>query len=181
MNRIFEPKGYFTVPDGTDVSAFLNASDSTQDLLPGGAIGDMSIASGRIEPGVESWIHCLPLLAQVTYVVSGHLTVRMRDPGDREPYRLELVRGQAAVTRPGTFLQLQNEGDIAAEVLYIVSPSFVFEKEGEDILYDDAVLVAQSWDEPAATNSSNEIMKTAHELRARRAKAKRRLAARKRS
>jgi hypothetical protein len=37
MNRVFQPRGYFTVPDGTAVSAFLNATDATQDDVPWGA------------------------------------------------------------------------------------------------------------------------------------------------
>jgi hypothetical protein len=34
MKRVFEPRGFFTVPDGTDVSPFLNATDSKQPHVP---------------------------------------------------------------------------------------------------------------------------------------------------
>ncbi len=36
MNRVFEARGYFTVPDGTEVSPFLNASDVMQKDVPWG-------------------------------------------------------------------------------------------------------------------------------------------------
>lgn len=51
MNRIFEPGGYIVVPDGTEVSPFLNASDLNQQNVPWGALGEMSIAAGRGRPG----------------------------------------------------------------------------------------------------------------------------------
>ena len=37
MNRVFSARGFFTVPDGTDVSPFLNATDVMQDDVPGRA------------------------------------------------------------------------------------------------------------------------------------------------
>src|SRR5687767_3405570 len=114
MNRRFEPRGYFTVPDGTHVSAFLNSTDVTQNDVPWNALGDMSIASGRIGPGVVSWIHAHPALTQVTYVVSGALTVHMKRPDETSAYPLTLSRGQAVVTPPGTFFQLDNPGEETA-------------------------------------------------------------------
>ena|SRR5215831_1455865 len=99
MNRIFEPKGFFTVPDGTDVSPFLNATDTNQSDVPWGALGDVSIAAGRLKPGIVLWIHCHPVLVLVTYVVSGSLTVHMKGPEDLEPYRLDLHKGQAALCK----------------------------------------------------------------------------------
>jgi hypothetical protein len=48
MNRIFTAGHYFTVPDGTDVSPFLNATACEQSDLAWGALGDMSIAAGRL-------------------------------------------------------------------------------------------------------------------------------------
>jgi len=176
---MFEPRGYFTVPDGTEVSPFLNATDTNQSDVPWDALGDMSIAAGRIKPGVTSWIHCHPVLVQVTYVVSGQLTVHMKGPGDASPYRRDLQKGQAVVTSPDTWFQLQNSGTVPAEVLYIVSPTYVFEMEGDKIAHDDAVLVAKSWDEPAAKQAVSATAAAAHEARARRAEAMRRLARRK--
>lgn len=178
-NRTFEPRGYFTVPDGTDVSPFLNATDTQQTDVPWDALGDMSIASGRINPGVVSWIHYHPVLTQVTYVVSGRLVVLMRGARDPAPYSLELENGQAAITGPGTFFQVRNASYDVVEVLYIASPAYIFEIEGGRVLHDDAVLVAKSWEElpssgvPAAHPTTNEAWT------ARRAEAKRRLAKRK--
>lgn len=176
MNQIFEPRGFFTVPDGTDVSPFLNATDTNQSEVPWGALGDMSIAAGRINPGVVSWIHCHPVLVQVTYVVSGLLTVHMRGPGDHEPYRLDLHKGQAALTGPGTWFQLQNSGKTQAEVLYIVSPAYVFEMQGDRIVHDDAVLVAKSWGDAAGIKFVGATAEATCEARANRAEAWRRLA-----
>ena len=150
MNRIFEPRGYFKVPDGTYVSAFLNATDTTQDDVPCGALGHVSIAAGRIEPKVHSWVHVHPVVTQVTFVLAGTLTVRMKDPGNGEPYTLPLPAGQAVVVQPGALFQLRNDSDAVAEVLYIVSPSYVFEEESGKIRYDDALLAARTWEELGA-------------------------------
>jgi len=147
MNRVFEPSGYFPVPDGTEVSAFLNGTDVTQNDVPWNALGAMSIASGRIGPGVVSWIHAHPVLTQVTYVVTGALTVRMKGPNEIRPYSLTLHRGQAVLTPPGTFFQLDNQREESAEVLYLTSPSYVFDMDGDEVAYDDAVLIARSWAE----------------------------------
>jgi mannose-6-phosphate isomerase-like protein (cupin superfamily) len=133
MNHVFTPRGYFTVPDGTEVCSFLNATDVTESDVPWGALGEMSIATGRIGPKVHSWVHIHPAVTQVTYVYSGGLTVRMRDASSPEPYDLELRPGQAVVSEPGTLFQLRNDSDAAAEVLYIVSPSYVFEMEGGEV------------------------------------------------
>lgn len=147
MDRVFEPRGWFTVPDGTDVSAFLTATDETQTDIPWGALGDMSIAAGRIGAGVHSWVHVHVLVTQVTYVVSGELTIRMRDPGTTGHYDLPLRAGQATVAAPGTLYQLRNDHAVDAQVLYIVSPSYVFELVNGEVGYDDASLVAERWED----------------------------------
>jgi mannose-6-phosphate isomerase-like protein (cupin superfamily) len=147
MNRVFEPCSYFTVRDGTDVSAFLNANDVNQSDLPYGSLSGFSIAAGRIGAHKRSWIHMHPVVTQVTYVVSGNLVFRMKGPEDSNTYPLETKAGQAVVTRPGTLFQLQNQSSTPANVLYIVSPPYVFEMEGDRVVYDDAILVARSWEE----------------------------------
>jgi mannose-6-phosphate isomerase-like protein (cupin superfamily) len=146
MNRVFTATDYFIVPDGTDVSPFLNATDSKQPNVPWGALGDMSIAAGRIKPGTVSWIHMLPVSSQVTYLVSGRLHIKMKDDRSPHPYELELRPGDAVLNTPGTLFQLRNSGSDPAQVLYIVSPSFVFEKDDGVVLYNDAVLVAETWE-----------------------------------
>jgi hypothetical protein len=60
MNRVFLPRDFFTVPDGTDVSAFLNATDLTQDV-PWGALGEMSIAAGCVRPRPTRGCTFIPL------------------------------------------------------------------------------------------------------------------------
>ncbi|KRB36153.1 cupin domain-containing protein [Microbacterium sp. Root180] len=146
MNRVFEASGYFTVPDGTDVSAFLNATDATERDLPWDALGELSIASGRVPAGVHSWVHVHPVVTQVTYVLSGRLTIRMKDEAAAFSDNT-LGPGQAVLTRPGTLYQLRNDAEVDAHVLYIVTPSYVFHMDGDEILYDDAVLVARTWEE----------------------------------
>jgi hypothetical protein len=37
-------------------------------------------------------------------------------------------------------------------VLYIVSPSYLFDKQGDQIIYDDAVVFDEDWQELAAQN-----------------------------
>ena len=178
MNRIFEARGYFAVPDGTEVSPFLNPTDSNQADVPWGALDDMSIAAGRINPGAASWVHRHPVVTSVTFVVAGSLTLHMKGARDLVPYTLNLTRGQAAVTERGTMLQLQNTSDGAAEVLYICSPAYVFDEEDGYLSYDDAVLVAKTWDElPTVKDAKEEI--SLYEARALRAEATRRLAKRK--
>ena len=34
MNKVFKPIGFSTVPDGTDVSPFLNATDTMEQGVP---------------------------------------------------------------------------------------------------------------------------------------------------
>jgi mannose-6-phosphate isomerase-like protein (cupin superfamily) len=176
MNRIFKPRGYFTVPDGTDVSPFLNASDVTQNDIPWGILGDMSVASGRIAPKTQSWVHTHLIVTQVTYVVSGHLSVRMRGAGESLSYNLPLQAGQAAVTEPGALFQLRNDSTEAAEVLYIVSPTYIFEMDGDRVTYDDATLVARTWEE---LETSGYAPPSSEKANAARAEALRRLAMRK--
>jgi hypothetical protein len=56
VNRVFQPRRFFKVPDGTQVSAFLNATDSSQIDIPKNALRDVSVAAGKIGPGVHSWV-----------------------------------------------------------------------------------------------------------------------------
>ena len=48
MNKVFKAERFFTVPDGTDVGPFLNASDTNQKGVPWGALNEVTIAAGRI-------------------------------------------------------------------------------------------------------------------------------------
>jgi mannose-6-phosphate isomerase-like protein (cupin superfamily) len=178
MNRVFQTRGYFAVPDGTEVSPFLNATDSMQKDLPWGVLGDVSIASGRIAPHSESWIHVHPVVTQVTYVLSGQLHIHMRDPGGKDVYELGLASGEAVVTQPGTLFQLRNSSDAPSHVLYVVSPTYVFEMNNGKVIYDDAVLVAKTWGE-IDDNMIERLSADAYEVTAKRGVSLRRLAAQK--
>jgi mannose-6-phosphate isomerase-like protein (cupin superfamily) len=147
MKKIFRPKEFTAVADGTQVSAFLNATDTTPRDEPTAELDQISIAAGRIAPGVKSWIHTHPALTQVTYVVTGTLTVTMKDPREPEPYQLDIPAGSTVVSEPGTLLQLHNETSHEIEVLYIASPPYVLETDpyGE-VVHEDSILVAQDWD-----------------------------------
>lgn len=179
MKRIFPPLGYFTIPDGTDVSPFLDATDVQQSDVPWDALGDVSIAAGRISPNVRSWIHVHHVVTQVTYLLAGTLTVRMKDASAAEPYDLRLQPGQAVVTQPRTLFQLRNDGNTVAEVLYIVSPSYVFEMDGGRVRYDDASMVARTWEEVSASGDIPALRVTPYEARASREESTRRLAVQK--
>ncbi|HEY5912869.1 MAG TPA: cupin domain-containing protein [Verrucomicrobiae bacterium] len=180
MKHVYRARGYFTVPDGTKVSPFLNATDAMQMDVPWGALGEMSVASGIIDPGRSSWIHVHPAVAQITYVISGILTVWMKGVNDSKPYSLKLTPGNAAISAPGELFQLANNTKRRAAVLYIVSPSYVFEMVGKKVIHDDSILVARAWRELSACKYDVPALKVSkYEAVARRAESKRRLACRK--
>ncbi|MDH3642954.1 MAG: hypothetical protein OES38_12710 [Gammaproteobacteria bacterium] len=174
MKRIFHPDNFTTVPDGTEVSAFINPTDSVTGSWVEHLPESVSVAAGRIAPETLSWIHVLPLVTQITYVVAGNLTARMSKPGEDEPYALEVPAGAAIVTEPGTLLQLGNETEEPLAVLYIVSPSYVFETDAEDrVVYDDAILMAEDWKSLSHDDPDGYAIE---DVRARRADARARLA-----
>lgn len=179
MKRIFRPASFSPARDGTEVSGFLNPTDSTSSGLPWGLLDGMSIAAGRIAPRTRSWIHVHPAVTQVTYVVAGSLSATMQHPDEPEPYRLAVPAGSAVVTEPGTLLQLCNDTGAMLELLYIVSPPYVLEVGADaQVRHDDAVLVARDWNELDAVDwhplSSEAGKRTA---RRRRARALKRMAA----
>lgn len=141
LKRVFRPGAFVPAPDGTEVDAFLNpADDAGAGPLPTIPEG-LGVAAGRIRAGVTSAIHAHPVVTQVTYVVSGRLTVRMRDTDDPEPHELEAEAGEAFVTEPGTPLQLSNDTDEDVRVLYVTSPAYVRVVEDGRTVYDDAELL----------------------------------------
>lgn len=178
MSRSYRPRDYFQLPDGTRLSAFLNATDTTRTDIPWNLPGDVSIASGLIEPKVESWVHLHPVVTQTTYVVSGEVRVRVKTATDERPRQVEVGAGQAVVAQPGTLFQITNPGDSPASVLYIASPSYVFELDSDgNLAYDDAVLIAQTWDElERAGYDIPAVNMTPYEAQARRLESTRRIA-----
>lgn len=149
MNRIFTASEGFVVPDGTIVHSVLDAAALGREA--GEWAEAMSLAVGCIPPHTASKIHLHPVVTQATWVISGRLTVTMKDSASDAPYALDLVAEQAALALPGTFFQLINRSDVECRVLYIVVPAFVYEVgAGGEVLYNDALVFDLSWDELAA-------------------------------
>ena len=96
---------------------------------------------------MTSAIHVHPVVTQVTYVVSGRLTVRMRGPDDAEPNESVAEPGAAIVTEPGIPVQLANRTDEDIHVLYVTSPAYVSVRDDGRSVYDDAILL-EGWSAP---------------------------------
>ncbi len=145
MNRIFHMTNPIIVPDGTIVNGFMNALDNTSNL-EFDLLDSLSIAGGILAPHALSKIQILPLVTQNTFVLRGHLTVKMKDAHENTHYTLNLAFQQAALTKPGTFLQLINDTDETCELLYIITPSYVFELRDDKVQYDDSVVFDENWE-----------------------------------
>ena len=146
MNYVFKIKNEIIVPDGTKVYPFLNPRDS-ESHLPWDLSGDVSLAVGEIAPHSQSKIHIHPLVTLITWVISGMLQIKMKEPESADPYIVTLNAQEAALTKTQTFLQHINTADELCRVLYIVSPAYVFLKEAnETLVYDDAVVTDLDWD-----------------------------------
>ena len=149
MNKIFSAGEGFPVPDGTVVHSVLYPAALSRGT--GEWVEDVSLALGHIPPHTISKIHLHPVVGQVTWVLSGELTVKMKDPRADVPYTLDVSGEQAVITRPGTFFQLVNRSDADCRVLYIVTPAFVFETDaGGKVVYNDALVLDHEWDDLAA-------------------------------
>ena len=146
MNRVFMIPPPFQVSDGTLVAPFLNARDCMSglsfNLLEG-----VSLASGIINPRVKSKIQIMPHVTQITYVLGGLLEVRMKGKDDDVPYSKSVRAREAVITEAGAFLQLINNTDQPCEVLYIVSPAYLFEMTDHEIAYDDSLVLDESWND----------------------------------
>lgn len=163
MNHLFECKnpkegnGFFEVPDLTLLNAFLNPLDTTSGLPPGMFQG-LAIAAGQIDPGVVGNIAIAPYISEITLLLEGELEFHMMNPHMDEDRYTKILRkpedgggpgftSAAVLMLPGTFFQLDNsKGSEPARVLYISTPSYVFEPgaNGEPI-YDDAIQIGNDW------------------------------------
>ena len=145
LEGALKPGGFIPALDGTEVDAFLNATDGAPGgVLGSGALGDVSVAVGRLAPGVRSAIHAHPVVTQLTYVLAGQLATRTQDAQDAPPREVFVNPGEALLTEPGALLELRNDGDEDVRVLYIVTPSYVVERDGDRVIYEDAVLL-EDW------------------------------------
>jgi mannose-6-phosphate isomerase-like protein (cupin superfamily) len=137
VERVFRIGQEIAVPDGTRVMSLFDASEA----------GPFSIAAGELAPGTRSRVHVLPRSAQVTFVLSGRLTVRMRGAADLGPYTLRLGPHEACLTLPGERLQLENGTDTPVRVLYVVAPPYRAETDAAgNVTREDAVLL-DGWDQ----------------------------------
>ena len=157
MNRIFKKTNYIDPKktDGTKIFPFLNPKDN-QSGLPFDLFDGFSIAAGEIEHGKPSKVHFHPFLTQVTLVTDGTLVVRMKETSKdtllftSPPYELTVYKEQAILTPPKTFLQLTNPQKGPCKVLYITGPEYLFLMEGKKIIYDDAIILDETWEQLAA-------------------------------
>ena len=144
LDGALKPGGFIPALDGTEVDAFLNATDGVPGAFGRGALGDVSVAVGRLAPSVRSAIHAHPVVTQLTYVVAGQLTTRTQDAQDAPPREVIVNVGEALLTEPGNLLELRNDGDEEVRTLYIVTPTYVVERHGDSVIYEDAVLL-EDW------------------------------------
>ena len=87
-------------------------------------------------------------------VLDGRLDVRIRDDSQTEPYVLHLAQHQAALVRPGAFLQLINTSAFPCRTLYVVGPTYVFEVDDDgQVVYEDAITLDESWEDLTKVNS----------------------------
>lgn len=147
MNKIFKASGFFNVPDGTKVASLFNSTDVSGNIA--GPKEGISVAIGEIDPGTKSKIHVHPLVSQVTFVLDGAISIYMKDSTASEKYKLELKKDEAVMTEEGTFFQLINESDEICRVMYIVTPEFLFETADKKVVYNDAVVLEEDWEELA--------------------------------
>lgn len=78
---------YFYIPDGTLLAPYFNPRDSMSDL-PFDLVDGFSVASGIIKPGVESIIHYHPHVAQLYFVLSRELLIKIKDSSRDDLYEV---------------------------------------------------------------------------------------------
>ena len=145
--KLFQAARGFRVADETYVCLCLNTNDAKSGL-PQGLLDAFSLEVGEIEPGCASRIHVHVVFTEVTVVLDGRREVRLRDETAPDPYETQLAQHQAALVRPGAFLQLINGSRFTCRTLYIVGPSYVFDMDHEGrVPYEDAIVMDEYWDE----------------------------------
>lgn len=146
MDRIYRIEQGVVVPDGTTVYEIIGPIQSKLAHLP--IIEAESLAYGELDPGEKSHVHVHPIITHLTWVVSGTLTVGMKDVANPDMYYLEVNERETVLTEPGTFFQLLNNSGKQCQVLYIVAPAFIYEVDQEGkVLYNDQIVLDLSWDE----------------------------------
>ena len=148
MNKIFDADTGVVVPDGTEVFEIFGPGTLAR---KGFEVRDeQSLALGVLPAGIRSKVHVHPIVTHLTYVLSGTLTVKMKDASTHAPYTLQVQQGQSVFTAPGTFFQLINDSASVCRVLYIVGPAFVFALNNDgSIFYNDQIVPDLSWEQLA--------------------------------
>lgn len=144
MRRVFSAGTNFRVPDGTLVAPFFNPLDCLSGL-PADLFSGFSVALGTIEAHSRSRIHLMPYVTQLTLVRQGSIEMRMKGAADTAPYTLKLQPDQAALTPAGTLLQLINDSPQDCSLVYVVSPSYLFEVRAGRVIYDDSLMLEEDW------------------------------------
>lgn len=156
MRKIFSLGEGFNVPDGTFIHSIIDPRVTNQE--------DVSFTFGRIPAGITSKIHVHPVIKQLTWIVSGKLTIKMKDSISDAPYTLELAKNQMALTEAGTFFQMSNKSNEECSVIYVNVPGFVFEMGSDgSVLYNDAIVFDQNWEELPKTDWNVEQLKEERE------------------
>lgn len=145
MKKVFPVPPPIVVPDGTKLSEIIGSRVLSE---LGERVSDgVSVALGTLPPEIVSKVHVHPVIWHFTWVLSGELTVKMKDSLSDEPYELTVPKDNGVLTEQGTFFQLINRGEKECRVLYIVGPGFVFEQDGSEVKYNDAVVFEEDWAE----------------------------------
>jgi mannose-6-phosphate isomerase-like protein (cupin superfamily) len=151
MKQLFKVEDGIKVPDGTMVHPIIGPRQMFEARI--GMFEHMSLVMGDLPPKTESGIHIHPICEHLTWVISGCLTVRMKDPSVEQPYTLEVSENQLVLTRAGTFFQLINHSDKPVKTLYGCAPAYVFELDADgNIVYNDQIVPNKSWEELAKMN-----------------------------
>lgn len=146
MNRIYRIENGVIVPDGTEVFEIIGPVQSRNARLP--IIDAESLAYGELDPGEQSRVHVHPIITHLTWVVSGTLTVGMKDSRSTDVYFIEVKERETVLTEPGTLFQLLNKSSKICQVLYIVAPAFIFEVDQDgQVLYNDQIVLDRSWED----------------------------------
>jgi mannose-6-phosphate isomerase-like protein (cupin superfamily) len=141
--RVFSIRDWIEIPDGTSVAPFFNPKDCTS-KLPWDLTDDFSISAGEIKH--KSSIQTLPLVTQVMFVLSGKISVVLKEAEQDAPITLSAEANEAVLMKPGSIFQLLNADKEPCKVLYIVSPAYLFElDETGSVVYDDTFIVNESW------------------------------------
>lgn len=174
MNRIYRIEKGIVVPDGTEVFEIIGPVQSSKTGLP--IVEEQSLAFGKLDPGEKSSVHVHPIISHLTWVVSGTLTVGMKDPASKEMYYINVRPRETLLTQPGTYFQLLNNSSDVVEILYIVSPAFIYEVADDGtVLYNDQIVLDMDWEQLALCNWTIPELADMHKIRRAREKSMRRL------